>query len=256
MPQDEETWDPRIERWHDPEGDHVLPRALRTLPDPWDEGDWNRIAELPRTSERLIEAQRVITALLEDPDLSPQVPEPPSPGLLWHVWEEFHQAVGKSMPRMIDVTWTGVDELVRMWRDRAQLYPLQRHVVRHVEAAMLALIPSLRDDAADSVFRWLGLDPCPGRFADWAVALAERCVTEDIGADAAIELLGAMGGPEAWAALERLSVKPDGPAAWENAEAARSTLRNLESQGRRGPNPPPPARPPPPEPLPAPPTHP
>lgn len=121
---------------------------------------------------------------------------------------------------------------------------------------MLAMIPSLRDDVADSVFRRLALDPDPGRFADWAVALAECCVTEDIGADAAVELLGAMGGPEAWAALERLSVKPDGPAAWENAEAAQGELRNLENQGRRGPNPPPPARQPPPEPLPAPPTHP
>ncbi|MFE9027132.1 hypothetical protein ACFYOA_12815 [Streptomyces iakyrus] len=72
----EETWDPQIARWHDPEGDHVLPRALRTLPEPWepwDEGDWNRIAGLPHTDERLLEAQRVITALLEDPELSPCV---------------------------------------------------------------------------------------------------------------------------------------------------------------------------------------
>ncbi|AMW12610.1 hypothetical protein A4E84_25870 [Streptomyces qaidamensis] len=256
MPHDEEMWDPQIPRWHDPEGDHVLPRALRTLPEPWNEGDWNRIAELPRTDERLMEAQRVITALLEDRDLSPPVPEPPSPGLLWHVWEEFHRAVGKSMPRMVDVTWTGVDELVRTWRERPQLYPLQRHVVRHVEAAMLAMIPSLRNDVADSVFRWLALDPDPGRFADWAVALAECCVTEDIGADAAIELLGAMGGPEAWAALERLSMQPDGPAAWKNAEAAQGALWNPENRGRRGPNPPPPARQPPTAPRPAPPTRP
>ncbi|MFF8936957.1 hypothetical protein ACF08O_19885 [Streptomyces paradoxus] len=202
------------------------------MPEPWGEGDWNQIVELPRTDERLTEAQRVITVLLDHPDLSPQVPEPPSPGLLWHVWDEFHRAVGRRMPRMVDVTWTGVDELVRAWRDRPRLDPLQRHVVRHVEAAMLAVIPSLRDDVADSVFRWLALDPDPGRFADWAVTPAECCVTEDIGADAAIELLGAMGGPEARAALERLSVKPNGPAAWENAEAAQGALWNLENQGR------------------------
>ncbi|MFC9505617.1 hypothetical protein [Streptomyces sp. NPDC057002] len=193
----EETWDPQVARWRDPEGDYVLPHALRSLPQPWDECDWHRVAELPRTDERLAEARRVATVLLEDPELTPHVPQPPSPGLLWHVWEEFHQAVGKRMPHTSQVTWTGVDELVSEWRDRPQLYPLQRHVVRHVEVAMLAMIPSLRDDIADSVFRWLLLDLDPGRFADWAVGLAERCVAEDIGAAPAIELLGAVRSPGA-----------------------------------------------------------
>ncbi|MGX1560842.1 hypothetical protein [Streptomyces sp. NPDC055506] len=226
-PNAEETWDPQIARWRDPEGDYVLPHAMRSLPQPWDECDWRRIAELPRTEERLAEARQVVTVLMEDPELAPHVPQPPSPGLLWHVWEEFHRAVATSMPRTSEVTWSGVDDLVRVWRDRPHLYPLPLHVARHVEAAMLAMIPSLRDDIADSVFRWLALDPVPGRFADWAVVLAERCVTEDIGADSAIELLGAMAGPEAKAALERLSAKPGGPASWDNAEAARSRLFGL-----------------------------
>ncbi|MFB7928763.1 hypothetical protein ACFC4C_06605 [Streptomyces sp. NPDC056039] len=176
-----------------------------------------------------------MTVLLEDPELAPNVPQPPSPGLWWHVWAEFHQAVGESMPRTRDVTWSGVDDLVRAWRARPHLYPLQLHVVRHVEAAMLAMIPSLRDDIADSVFRWLALDPDPGCFADWAVTLAERCVTEDIGAESAIELMGAMGGPEARTALERLSVKRGGPASWENAEAAQSTLFGLGRRCTTGP---------------------
>jgi hypothetical protein len=226
-PSAEELWDPQVARWRDPEGDYVLPRALRSLPPPWDEGDWSRIAELPRTDERVGEAQRVVIALLEDPELAPDVPQPPPPGLLWHVWEEFHLVVGERMPRTSQVTWAGVDELVREWRRRETLYPLQRHVVDHVEVVMLALIPSLRDDIADSVFRWLALDPDPGRFADWAVGLAERCVIEDIGADSAIELLGAVGTPVAKAALERLSVKPGGPASWDNAEAAQGALFDL-----------------------------
>jgi hypothetical protein len=230
-PNAEEMWDPQVARWREPEGDYVLPHSLRSLPQPWDECDWRRIAELPRTDERLAEARRVVTVLLDDPELTPHVPQPPSPGLLWHVWEEFHQAVGKSMPRTSDVTWSGVDELVRAWRGRPQLYPPQRYVVRHVEAAMLAMIPSLRDDIADSVFRWLALDPDPGRFADWAVSLAERCVSEDIGPDSAVELLGAMGGPAARAALQRLSVTPDGPASWENAEAAQGMLFDRWSDG-------------------------
>ena len=233
-PSAEEMWDPQVARWRDPEGDYVLPQSLRSLPQPWDESDWSRIAELPRTDERLAEARRVLTVLLEDPALAPHVPQPPSPGLLWHVWEEFHQAVGESMPRPSQVTWSGVDELVCAWRDRPQLYPLHRHVVRHVEAAMLAMIPLLRDDIADSVFRWLALDPVPRRFDPWAVDLAERCVIEDIGAEQAVELLGGMGSPEARAALERLSAKPDGPASWENAEAAQSTLFDLGSEGTSG----------------------
>ncbi|OUD00884.1 hypothetical protein [Streptomyces swartbergensis] len=220
-PKAEEMWDPQVARWRDPEGDYVLPPALRSLPRPWDECDWSRIEELPRSDERLAEARRVVTVLLDAPELAPRVPQPPSPGLLWHVWEEFHQAVATKMPRTSQVTWCGVDELVRAYQSRPQLYPLLQ---RHVEAAMLAMIPSLRDDIADSVFRWLALDPDLGRFADWTVDLAERCVTEDIVADSAIELLGTMGGPEARAALERLSVKPDGPASWENAEAAQSML--------------------------------
>ncbi|MEU5394258.1 hypothetical protein [Streptomyces tibetensis] len=226
----EEMWDPQVARWRDPEGDYVLPRALRSLPQPWDEGDWGRIGGLPRTDERVAEARQVVTELLEDLELAPDVPQPPSPGLLWHVWEEFHQAVGERMPRTSQVTWAGVDELVREWGGRERLYPLQRHVVDHVEAAMLAMIPRLRDDIADSVVRWLALDSAPGRFADWAVNAAERCVIEDIGADSAIELLGAMGSPEARAALDRLSVKPDGPASWDNAEAAQGRLFDLETE--------------------------
>lgn len=225
----EEMWDPQVARWRDPEGDYVLPRALRSLPQPWDECDWSRIVDLPRTDERVAEARQVVAVLLEDSELAPYVPEPPAPGALWHVWEEFHQAVGMRMPRTSQVTWAGVDELVREWRGRERLYSLQRHVVDHVEVVMLALIPFLRHDTADSVFRWLALDPDPGRFAEWAVELTERCVIEDIGADSAIELLGAMGGPEAMAALERLSVKPSGPASWDNAEAALGMLSDLEN---------------------------
>jgi hypothetical protein len=198
------------------------------LPSPWDEGDWGRIVDLPRTDERVAEARRVVTVLLEDSDLVPYVPEPPSPGLLWHVWEEFHQVVGKRMPRTSQVTWAGVDELVREWRGRESLDSLRRHVVDHVEVAMLAMIPFLRNDTADSVLRWLALDPDPGRFAEWAVELAERCVIEDIGADSAIELLGAMDAPETRGALERLAAKPGGPASWDNAEAALGMLSDLK----------------------------
>ncbi|MDQ0381740.1 hypothetical protein [Amycolatopsis thermophila] len=188
----EEMWDPHVARWRDPEGDYVLPRALRSLPQPWDECDWSRIVDLPRSDERVVQARQAVTVLLEDTELARCVPEPPSPGLLWHVWEEFHHAVGTRMPRTSQVTWAGVDELVREWRGRERLYSLQRHVVDHVEMAMLALIRFVRDDTADSVFRWLALDPDPGRFAEWAVELAERCVIEDIGVDSAIALLAAV----------------------------------------------------------------
>jgi hypothetical protein len=221
---DELTWEPGVSRWHSADGGYVLPRGLRFLPQPWDECDWGQIRELPRTEERLAEARQVLTVLLEDPELAPYVPEPPSPGALWHVWEDFHLAVGGKMPRASQVTWAGVDALVREWRERERpLYSLERHVVNHVEVVMLAMIPWLRNDTADSVFRWLTLDPDSGRFADWAVGPAERCVIEDIGADMAIELLGGIGSLEAMAALERLSVKP-GPASWDNAEAALSKL--------------------------------
>ena len=227
----EETWDPQVARWHFLGGDHVLPEALRSLPEPWDTSDWSRIAALPRDDTRLSDARSVLTVLLYSPDLSLHVPQPPPPGAVFHVWEEFHQAVGRSMPRTGDVTWAGVDELVRAWRDRPQLDPLRQHVVRHVEAAMLAMIPSLRDDIADSVFRWLALDSDPCRFAGWAVGLAERCVVEDIGADSAVQLLAAMADPESRAALHRLSAQPDGPASWENAGAARSALFDLDNRG-------------------------
>lgn len=229
-PTAEELWDPQVARWRDPEGDFVLPRALRSLPRPWDDSDWRRIRVLPRTAERVAEARQVVTVLLEDSELAPHVPEPPPSGALWHVWEEFHQAVGARMPRTSQVTWAGVDELVREWRGRG-LYSLQRHVVDHVEVVMLAMIPFLRDDTADSVFRWLALDSDPGRFAEWAVDLAERCVLEDIGADMAIELMGAMDGPETRAALKRLSVK-SGPVSWDNAEAAQGMLFDLVRGGR------------------------
>ena len=205
----EEMWDPQVARWRDPEGDYVLSRTLRSLPQPWDEGDWGRIGDLPRTDERVAEARQVVTELLEDPELAPDVPQPPSPGLLWHVWEEFHQAVARRSPCTSQVTWAGVDELVREWRGRERLYPLQRHVVEHAEAAILAMIPRLRDDIADSVFRWLAL----------ASALP-------------IELLGAMGSAEARAALDRLSVKPGGPASWDNAEAAQGKLFDLGTERR------------------------
>ncbi|HVV14266.1 hypothetical protein [Amycolatopsis sp.] len=40
------------------------------MPPPWDECDWGRIVDLPRTDERVAEARRVVTVLLEDPDLA------------------------------------------------------------------------------------------------------------------------------------------------------------------------------------------
>ncbi|MBB5813533.1 hypothetical protein HNR72_004561 [Streptomyces collinus] len=40
-----------------------------------------------------------------------------------------------------------------------------------------------------------------------------------------------MGSPAARAAWERLSVKPGGPASWEDAEAAQHMLHDLESEG-------------------------
>ncbi|MFF9816224.1 hypothetical protein [Streptomyces sp. NPDC014006] len=230
-PDDETAWDPQVERWRYPDGDFVLPPTLRCLPQPWDEFDWTRIAGLPRTDERVAQARRVLSALLDDREPAPRVPQPPSPGLLWQVWEQFHEALSQRVPRLSHVTWADVDALASEWRDPERAYPLQRHVGRHVDVAMLALIPRLRDDVADSVFHWLTLDTDPGRFADWAVSLAERCVIEDIGADSAIELLGAMGGAESRAALERLAVKPDGPATWDNAEAAQSMLFELGTEG-------------------------
>ncbi|MCA1222428.1 hypothetical protein [Streptomyces sp. 8L] len=229
-PGSEETWEPEVARWRDPEGDYVLPRGLRSLPPPWDEGDWSRIARLPHTGERVAEARRVATVLLADPQVVRSVPEPPPPGTLLHVWEEFHQAVGARMPRTGQVTWAGVDELAGEWREREPPDLLRRHAADHVEVVMLALIRFLRDDTADSVFRWLLLDPDPGRFAAWAVELAERCVIEDIGADPGLALLGAMAVPEAVAALERLSVKPEGPASWDNAEAALGMLADLHDR--------------------------
>ncbi|MEU2747695.1 hypothetical protein ABZ613_15645 [Streptomyces collinus] len=39
-----------------------------------------------------------------------------------------------------------------------------------------------------------------------------------------------MGSPAARAALERLSVKPGGPASWEDAEAAQHMLYDLEAK--------------------------
>lgn len=71
----------------------------------------------------------------------------------------------------------------------------------------------------------------PGRFADRVVDLAERCAGEDIGADSAIGVLGAMTGPRSRAALGRLSAKPNGPAGWENAEAAQGMLLAPASRG-------------------------
>ncbi|MFF6951523.1 hypothetical protein ACFZAD_23065 [Streptomyces iakyrus] len=95
--------------------------------EPWDEGDWNRIAGLPHADEWLIEAQRVITALLEDPELSPPVPEPPSPACCGTCGRSSTKP-WERMPRPSQVTWSGADELVRAWRDRPQPHPLQRHV--------------------------------------------------------------------------------------------------------------------------------
>lgn len=54
---------------------------------------------------------------------------------------------------------------------------------------------------------------------------AERHLIEEIGADSAIELPGALGSSEARAALWRLSVKPDCAASWDNVEAAQGVLR-------------------------------
>ncbi|OAH13787.1 hypothetical protein [Streptomyces jeddahensis] len=229
----EETWDPGVARWHSADGDYVLPRVLRELPEPWNGvgADWPRIARLPRTDERLAEARRVLSALLDDPEAAPYVPQPPSPGLLRHAWEEFQRQVAARMPRTDLVTWAGVDGLVLEGRERDGLYPLQRHVLDHVEVVMLDLIAWLRDDIADSVLRWLALDPAPGRFAGWAVGLAERCVVADIGADSAIELLGAIGDADAVAALRRLADKTDTPASWENADAALGMLAELEDRG-------------------------
>ncbi|MEU3843291.1 hypothetical protein AB0E88_25025 [Streptomyces sp. NPDC028635] len=230
-PGDEEAWDPQVERWRYPDGDFVLPPTLRCLPQPWDAFDWTPISGLPRTDEHVEQARRVLIALLDDRNPAPRVPQPPSPGLLWQVWEQFHEALARRVPRMSHVTWAEVDALASEWRDSARAYPLQKHVGRHVDVAMLALISRLRDDVADSVFRWLTLDTDPSRFADWAVSLAERYVIADMGADSAIELLGAMGGAEPKAALERLAAKPDGPATWDNAEAAESMLFELEAEG-------------------------
>ncbi|MFD1935508.1 MULTISPECIES: hypothetical protein [Nonomuraea] len=188
---EEETWDPGVERWRG-EGDHVLPASLRSLPLPWD-GPWSEIERSDRTPERLVEAQHVLTVLLDDPALAPSVPEPPSPGLLLHAWEELEREVWARMPRTGAVTWSGVDLLVREKRERGGLYVLQERALSHIEAVMLNLIRRTRDDIADSVFRWLAMDPEPRRFAEWAVDMAGRCVVAGIGSDMAIELLGSIG---------------------------------------------------------------
>jgi hypothetical protein len=69
---------------------------------------------------------------------------------------------------------------------------------------------------------------------DWVVDAAERHVKVGIGADAGIALLARIGSAEARAALSRLATKPGGLASWDDAEAARDALRELEKRDEGG----------------------
>ncbi len=223
---DELDWDPGVRRWSY-DGDHVVPRVLRELPYPWDDCEQAAVSATDRTPAEVDRARASLLALLDEP--APPVPEPPAPGTLHLVWDTYYVELTERWPRRADLTWERVDEFVRTALHRDAGLPLNVHALTHVEATMRHLIDHDYTFTAAAIWDWLALDADPGRFAEWAVPLAERSVTEGLEADSAIAYLGAAGAVDA---LTRLAEKPDGPASWDDAETARDMLAELRSRGR------------------------
>ncbi|MBC9717626.1 hypothetical protein H9Y04_34350 [Streptomyces sp. TRM66268-LWL] len=223
---DELDWDPGVARWSCG-GDQVLPRVLRELPPPWDAYDPAAAAATDHTPEAVERARASLRALLDEP--APPVPVPPAPGTLYLVWDAYCLELTERWPRRADLTWERVDAFVRECLVRDAALPLNVHALTHVEATLRYLIDQEYAYTAGAVWDWLALDPDPARFAEWAVPLAERSVTEGLEADSAIAYLGAARAEEA---LTRLAEKPDGPASWDDAETARDMLAELRTRGR------------------------
>lgn len=79
--------------------------------------------------------------------------------------------------------------------------------------------------AAECPIGWLLTPgPTPGRFADWTVESAKRCVIEEVGADSAIELPGALGEFGGQGGSGVSVGEADSAASWDNAEAAQLEL--------------------------------
>lgn len=69
-------------------------------------------------------------------------------------------------------------------------------------------------------------DHDPGRFAGWTVESAKRCVIEEVGADSAIELPGALGEFGGQGGFGVSVGEADSAASWDNAEAAQEVFFN------------------------------
>lgn len=199
---------------------HLLPRAMRELPSPWNDLTWQReraLEALAHTEENERAALGALTAALTVP---PSVVRGVWSDESWEIFDRIRndgRRLSQAMPTTDRLTREGVADVMRGWAASAAApVPPWSLVEEQVDQVASACVSYTLSGWAHDVLRWLGREP---RDEERIATVAERCVRHGLSPHEVVNMLYALGAPHGEQALLRV-VRDD-----EVSEADRAWAR-------------------------------
>ncbi len=188
---------------------HLLPRAMRELPSPWNDLTPERkriLEELPHTEANEQAALGALaTALSDMPPASPGGWSDESWELYYRFRAECGHRLAQAMPAADLLTREGVIGVLREWAENAAGSVPDWWIEEQTDRIPGTWARSVLSVWAHDVLWWLKQEPQDGRCI---AAMAERCIRADLSAQDAVHLLHALGTPHGEKALLRVVRDP------------------------------------------------
>ncbi|MEU1630429.1 hypothetical protein ABZ746_35080 [Streptomyces sp. NPDC020096] len=209
---------------------HLLPAAMRELPQPWNDVTWERkrrLKELPHTEANEQAALDALTAALSD---MPRALQGAWSDESWELFYRFREEAGHQLAQVMPtadlLTREGITDVLRRWAETAVEPVPDWWLEEQSEQIAGTWADSVLSHWAYDVLWWLKQEP---RDQERLATVAELCIGNGRSAQDAVILLKALGAPHGEEALLRV-VRDDGVSE-PNRAWARDRLIALRRPG-------------------------